>query len=97
MTTNYATMAHDTAAPEAVAALCSVTDRARAENLALVAAISDAADIAQIADHIKGMVAVTMGHLSVNASATTRANAEQWQVWALGVAGGVEQGVPAVA
>jgi hypothetical protein len=41
-----------------------------------------------IAEHIRGMVAATMGHLQGDASGATPKNAEQWQAWALGVANG---------
>jgi hypothetical protein len=41
------------------------------------------------------MVAATMGHLSADAPAITRSHAEQWQGWAVGVADGVAQTVPA--
>jgi hypothetical protein len=41
-------------------------------------------------------MAMTMGHLSINATVTTQNYAEHWQGWALGVADGVERGVPAV-
>ncbi len=82
-------------AHEANAAQNAVTDAAKAENLSIVAELSDSSDEAQVAEHIRGMVAATMGHLSADASASTRNNAEQWQDWALGVADGVAQTVPA--
>ena len=47
-------------------------------------------------EHIRGMVAATMAHLSIDASAITQENAAHWQQWALGVADGVERGLPAV-
>ena len=65
------------------------------ENLAAIAEMSEGADAAHVAAHIRGMVAATMGHLSVDAPTMTRNNAEQWQDWALGVADGVAQTVPA--
>jgi hypothetical protein len=49
---------------------------------------SDANEV-HIAEHIRGMVAATMGNLSSQASDTTRNAAEQWQHWALGVADGL--------
>ena len=49
----------------------------------------DAVDEGHIAEHIRGMVAATMGYLPVDASDTTRNNAAHWQQWALGVADGV--------
>ena len=90
-------MAPSTPAQEADTALQAVTDQAKSENLARVAELTEVANEVHIAEHIRGMVAVTMAHLSVNASAITRDNAEHWQEWALGVAAGAERGVPAVA
>ena len=49
-----------------------------------------AADEGHIAEHIRGMVAATMGHLSTDASEATRSDAAHWQQWALGVADGME-------
>ena len=49
----------------------------------------DAVDEGHIAEHIRGMVAATMGHLPADASETTRNNAAHWQQWALAVADGV--------
>jgi hypothetical protein len=43
-----------------------------------------------IAEHIRGMVAATMGNLSILASDANRNDAEQWKQWALGVADGLE-------
>jgi hypothetical protein len=40
-------------------------NKARTENLAIVAALSDVANDVQIEEHIRGMVAVTMGHRPV--------------------------------
>jgi hypothetical protein len=53
-----------------------------------IAALRDepAADQGHIAEHIRGMVAVTMGHQPTDASDATRAQAARWQRWALGVA-----------
>jgi hypothetical protein len=58
-----------------------------------IAGLRDDANEGQVADHIRGMVAATMGILSIQASVTTRNDAEQWQQWALGVAEGLEQPV----
>ena len=55
-----------------------------------IAALRDAANDGHIAEHIRGMVAATMGHLSIKASVTTQNDAEQWHQWALGVAEGLE-------
>ena len=72
-----------------------MSEQAKASSLAIVADLSEGADEAHVAEHIRGMVAVTMGHLSADASAVTRNNAEQWQDWALDVADGVTRTVPA--
>jgi hypothetical protein len=50
----------------------------------------DAANEGHIAEHIRGMVAATMGTLSADASDATRDDAAHWQQWALGVADGTE-------
>ena len=89
-------MARPSAAQEADAALHAMSEQAKANNLAIVADLSEGSDEAHLAEHIRGMVAVTMGHLSADAPAITRDNAEQWQDWALGVADGAAQTVPAV-
>jgi hypothetical protein len=54
-----------------------------------IAALRDDAIESHIAEHIRGMVAATMAHLSSQASDTARNDAEQWQHWALGVADGL--------
>ncbi len=89
-------MAPSIGTQEAGAAEHACTAQAKAENLIQVAALSDGVDRAHITEHIRGLVAVTMAHLSVNASAATMSNADHWQGWALGVVDGVERGVPAV-
>ena len=58
---------------------------AKAQNLKALAELSASADSSQQADHIRGIVATTMAHLSADATAATRASAEQWQTWALGL------------
>ena len=88
-------MAPSIGTQEADAAEFACTAQAKAENSKHVAALSDGVDQAHIAEHIRGLVAVTMAHLSVNASSATVGNAGHWQGWALGVADGVERGVPA--
>ena len=82
---------------EAAAALQAIQPEAKAENAKQIAAMSDGVDDAHIAEHVRGMVAATMAHLSSDAFTTTRDNAEQWQLWALGVADGVQRGLPALA
>ena len=88
-------MAPSTLTHEADAAERACTEQAKAENLIQVTALSDGIDQAHVAEHIRGLVAVTMANLSVNASAATVGNAKHWQGWALGVADGIEHGVPA--
>ena len=95
MNTESNTVARPSPAQEAEAALQATTGPAKAENLRRVAELSEGAEEAHVAEHIRGMVAATMGHLSADAPAITRNNAEQWQDWALGVADGVTQTVPA--
>ena len=89
-------MAPSTLTQEADASEHACTAPAKAENLFQVSALSDGVDQAHVAEHIRGLVAVTMAHLSVNASTATVGNAEYWQGWAMGVADGVARGVPAV-
>lgn len=89
-------MAPSTLTQEVDAAERACTAQAKAENLIQVAALSDGVDDVHIAEHICGLVAVTMAHLSVNASTATVGHAAHWQGWALGVADGVQRGVPAV-
>ena len=62
---------------------------AQEENTKQIAALRDDASEGHIAEHIRGMVAATMGHLSVQATDITRNHAEHWQQWALGVADGL--------
>jgi hypothetical protein len=95
MNTESNAMARPSPQQEADAALQSLTDQAKAQNLAAIAEVSEGAEEAHVAAHIRGMVAVTMGHLSADALAVTRNNAEEWRDWALGVADGVQQTIPA--
>lgn len=94
MNTSIASVAPPTMAQQANAARNAVTDAATAENLSIVVELADGSDEAQVAEHIRRMVAATMGHLSADAPAITRNNAERWREWALGVADGVAQTVP---
>jgi hypothetical protein len=55
-----------------------------------IATLRDDTNEGHIAEHIRGMVAATMGNLSTQASDATRNEAQQWQQWALGVADGLE-------
>ena len=86
-----------TLAQEAEAARQAITPEAKDENTRQLAALSEGVDPVHVAEHIRSMVAATMGHLSTGASTVTRNNAGQWQEWALGVADGVEHVVPAAA
>jgi hypothetical protein len=95
MTTDSNSLARPSPAQEADAALEAISEDAKAENLSRVAELSEGTEEALFAEHIRGMVAATMGHLSADAPAVTRNNAEHWQDWALGVADGVVQTVPA--
>jgi hypothetical protein len=53
-----------------------------------IAELREDANEVQIAEHIRGMVAATMGNLSLQASDATRNEAGKWQDWELGVADG---------
>ena len=59
------------------------------EGIAQIVALRIDVNDGHIAEHIRGMVAATMGTLSVHASDATRNDAAQWQQWALGVANGL--------
>lgn len=54
-----------------------------------IATLRDDAQKGHIAEHIRGMVAATMGNLSSQATDATRHDAFQWQQWALAVADGL--------
>jgi hypothetical protein len=58
---------------------------AKTANLKALAELSGSADSSQQADHIRGIVATTMAHLALDATAATRDSAAQWQKWALGL------------
>ena len=96
MNTESTSMAPSIVTQEADAAERAITEQAKAENLIQVTALSDGVDQAHLNEHIRGLVAVTMAHMSANASSATVGNAEHWRGWALGVADGVQRGVPAV-
>jgi hypothetical protein len=87
------TLARPSPAQQADAAMQAITAQAKAENLSRVAELSGDIGEGHVAEHIRGMVAATMGHLSADASTSTRNNAVHWQEWALGVADGVADGV----
>ena len=60
------------------------------EGVQQIANLREDANDAHIAEHIRGMVAATMGNLASDANDVTRNNAARWQQWALGAADGVE-------
>ena len=60
------------------------------ENTRQIDTLRDAANEGHIAEHIRGMVAVTMGHLGEDSSAAVKIDAQQWQQWALSVAESLE-------
>ncbi len=86
-----------TPAQQADAALRATTLDAKAENARQLAALADAATESHVAEHIRGMVAWTVAHVSINASASTREHTEHWQQWALGVADRIQRGQTTVA
>jgi len=73
-------------ANEADAAQRATTTETKEEGSKQIAALRDDANEGHIAEHIRGMVAATMGNLSVHASEITRNHAKHWQQWALGAA-----------
>lgn len=77
-------------ARQALAAQHAIQAHAMAESATQVASLSAWADSSQQAEHIRGLVAVTMAHLSEHATPSTRENAAQWQAWALGLADSIE-------
>ncbi len=78
MNTTTTSMAHSLT-QEADAAERACTAQAKADNLIQVAALCDGVDQAHVTEHIRGLVAVTMAHLSVNASVAPAGNAKLWQ------------------
>ena len=90
------TLTTPTPAQQAEAAQYATTIEAKTENTKQLASLADGTVEAHIAEHVRGMVAATVALVSINASATTQADAQLWQQWALGVADAVERGVPAV-
>ena len=88
--TPSATQLADWTAQEALAAERAIGADARAENVRQITSLSSFASSAQQAEHIRGLVAATMAHLSGQASPATLENTTQWQTWALGMADGIE-------
>ncbi|WP_395703850.1 hypothetical protein [Aquabacterium sp.] len=58
------------------------------KNMKAVTELADSANRQQQNEHIRGIVATTLAHLSSDASAATRELAAQWRTWALGLADG---------
>jgi len=83
------------AALRAIAVLNALQPAAIAENTRQVAMLSEWADGTQQAEHIRGMVAATMAHMSMDADAVTRENAGKWQSWAQEVADALDAPVVA--
>lgn len=75
---------------EATTAQHAITPDAKAENTRQVAALAEWASKAHQAEHIRGMIAVTMAMLSRQAAPAALANATQWQNWALEFAADIE-------
>jgi hypothetical protein len=79
-------MINDTNAAAAERAACLANgNAAKADNLRVLAELGASADSAAQADHIRGVVAMTIAHLAADATAATRDSAAQWQQWALGL------------
>ena len=56
-----------------------------------IAALRDGnIDEGHITEHIRGMVAASMGNQPADVPDLARNHTEQWQQWALGVADGIE-------
>ena len=62
---------------------------AMTDNTRHVAELSAFASGEQRAEHIRGIVAATMGQISIHATVATRDHAQEWQAWALGLADGI--------
>lgn len=77
---------------EAASAEQTVQDALRStameQNLKAVAELAISADRGQQGEHIRGIVATTIAHLSSDATTATRELAAQWRAWALGLADG---------
>lgn len=63
MNSDNTSMARSSPQQEAAAALHPMSEQAKANNLAIVADLSMDSDEAHVAEHIRGMVAATMGQL----------------------------------
>ena len=81
------------AARGAISAEHAVGPEAMADNAKHAAELSTFASGEQRAEHIRGMVAATMGQISIHATVATRDHAKEWQAWALGLADGSDLAV----
>jgi len=70
------------------AAQNALQSAAMEENLKALAELAASADKHQQGEHIRGIVATTIAHLSSDATAATRELAAQWRAWALGLVDG---------
>ena len=68
----------------------SATSQLTQANAEQISALRPDARDSHIAEHIRGMVAATIGNLPIQASEATKNDAAQWQQWALSVADGLE-------
>lgn len=62
------------------------TAQAQADASNQVAALRDEVDDIHVIEHIRGMVAATIGNLPTDASVAARTQAQQWGTWALNIA-----------
>lgn len=60
----------------------------KGKNLQALAELSDTANAAQQGEHIRGIVATTLAHLSSDASTVAHGLAAEWRTWALSLADG---------
>ena len=91
LSTPSAAQLADRTAQEAAAARRAIDADAMAANAREVAALSDVAHNGQQAEHIRAVVDATMSQISVHATPLTRENATRWQMWALGLADGLDR------
>lgn len=69
---------------------CTAAEQIQTWNSEQIAELRDGNDARHIAEHIRGMVALTMGTLSVRTLNASLNDAHKWQQWALGVADELE-------
>jgi hypothetical protein len=73
------------------AARDAVGSHAMEGNLKALAMLAESADRQQQAEHIRGVVATTMAHLSAQATTATQAHAAKWRTWALSLTDGLDE------